>query len=226
MQEEGWRLFNFQSILQWLNENLFLLIVVIPLLLFSLSFHEFCHGLIAFRQGDPTAQRSGRLKLNPLVHLDPFGSLMLFLSMINGIGFGWARPVPINPGYFKNPLKGMMFVALAGPGSNLLLALIFGVLLRAVGLPALQADNVFAYILFVGLRINLGLALFNLLPVPPLDGSRVVLYFLRGEALKFWLNMERYGFIILLLAFLFFNQYLNYIIGVPYMFLLRLITGF
>ncbi|MFW5961555.1 MAG: site-2 protease family protein, partial [bacterium] len=104
------------------------LLLLIPVLLFSLSLHEFMHGYVSYKLGDPTPQSQGRLTLNPLAHLDPMGSLVLILTR----RFGWAKPVPINPNYYKNPRQGMMFVSLAGPGANFFLAALFALIARVV----------------------------------------------------------------------------------------------
>ena len=144
------------------------LIILLPILIFSLCFHEFSHGYIAYRLGDHTATRSGRLTLNPLAHLDPIGSLMILF-----VGFGWAKPVPVNPINFSNPRVDMMKVAFAGPASNLILAFISGLMLRFANYSDLMNNGILYQTLYVFSFINIALAVFNMLPVAPLDGSQI-----------------------------------------------------
>jgi len=152
-----------------MNQLLDMLIFAPPILL-ALTFHEYSHAYVANRLGDPTAKLMGRLTLNPLVHLDLLGTAMLFIVHI-----GWAKPVPVNPGYFKNPRRDMLWVSLAGPASNLLLALLFGLMLRGIGLERLSANiTILVRMIWYGLYINIILAVFNLLPIPPLDGSKIL----------------------------------------------------
>lgn len=182
------------------------LIIQIPPLLLALTLHEYAHGYIAYRLGDPTAHQAGRLSFNPLKHLDPIGTLAFFFIKI-----GWARPVPVNPSYFRNPRQGMLWVALAGPLTNLLLAVISAVLLRMVlfgaaflpEAPLLQTILVPVYLMLVAsIWINLVLCIFNFLPIPPLDGGRIMAGLLPEEMARSFAAFERYGFImILVLAF-------------------------
>ena len=144
------------------------LIILLPILIFSLCFHEFSHGYIAYRLGDHTAARSGRLTLNPLAHLDPIGSLMILF-----VGFGWAKPVPVNPINFSNPRVDMMKVAFAGPASNLILAFIAGLMIRFSNYSDLMNNGILYQTLYVFSFINIALAVFNMLPVAPLDGSQI-----------------------------------------------------
>jgi len=144
------------------------LIILLPILTFSLCFHEFSHGYIAYRLGDHTAARNGRLTLNPLAHLDPIGSLMILF-----VGFGWAKPVPVNPINFSNPRIDMIKVALAGPASNLFLAFFGGIIIRLVNTTGVIIDRVIIDIIFYFMYINIALAVFNMLPVSPLDGSQI-----------------------------------------------------
>jgi len=145
-------------------------VILIPVIIFALSFHEFSHGWMANRYGDPTAKLAGRLTLNPMAHLDIFGSLALYL-----MGFGWAKPVPVNPQYIANPKRDMMWIALAGPVSNLIVALISGILLSVLlRLGLIGSQSPLIMVLIMSLQINLVLAIFNFIPIPPLDGSRIL----------------------------------------------------
>ena len=149
------------------------LLVSLPIILFSLSVHEFAHAYVSWKLGDPTAERAGRLTLQPWAHLDPIGTLMLIISTLSGFGFGWAKPVPINPANYRNPVKGTFLVSLAGPSSNLVLAAAFAVLFRLMP-NIMEVSWAVGYFIFYGVAINLGLFLFNLIPVPPLDRKSVV----------------------------------------------------
>ena len=144
------------------------LIILLPILIFSLCFHEFSHGYIAYKLGDHTAARNGRLTLNPLAHLDPIGSLMILF-----VGFGWAKPVPVNPVNFSNPRVDMMKVAFAGPASNLLLAFTGGLMMRLVNIVGLLQSEMFIQTLYYFIFINISLAVFNMIPVAPLVGSQI-----------------------------------------------------
>ncbi|WP_207260444.1 site-2 protease family protein [Desulfovibrio sp. Huiquan2017] len=164
-----------------------------PGLLIALVFHEVAHGYVAYLLGDTTAKSQGRLTLNPLKHLDPIGTLAFFF-----VHFGWAKPVPINPRYFKNPRKGMMYTALAGPGINFILAAVFAGVFHLMGLLGISPRNALYAVAYYGVFVNLILAAFNLLPIPPLDGSNVLAYFLSPRAAYKYMSMSRYGFIILI----------------------------
>ena len=144
------------------------LIILLPILIFSLCFHEFSHGYIAFKLGDHTAARNGRLTLNPIAHLDPIGSLMILF-----VGFGWAKPVPVNPVNFSNPRVDMMKVAFAGPSSNLILAFTGGLIMRLVNIVGLLQSEMFIQTLYFFIFINISLAVLNMIPVAPLDGSQI-----------------------------------------------------
>ena len=140
------------------------LILLIPVLVFALVFHEFSHAWVANKLGDPTARYSGRLTLNPLAHLDPFGSLMILF-----VGFGWAKPVPVDSRYLANPRVDMMKIAFAGPAANLLLAFVGGTIIRT----GLVDGSITLMILLRFTQINIMLAVFNMIPIPPLDGSQI-----------------------------------------------------
>lgn len=162
-----------------------------------MTFHELSHAYVSYKLGDPTAKQMGRLTLNPLKHLDPIGAIMLFVS-----GFGWAKPVPINPMYYKNRRKGTILVSIAGPLSNLLLATIFYTLYYIIsGKYGNPSIGVFDFSTFSSamVSINIGLAAFNLLPFPPLDGSKILGGFLPPKYYYTMLQYENY----ISLAFLF-----------------------
>lgn len=181
---------NLFSMLLGLWQNpLFTLALIIGLIL-AITIHEFCHAFSAHLLGDDTAKREGRLTLNPLAHLDFLGTLMLLI-----FHFGWGKPVPINPANFKNQRLGNALTAIAGPGSNLILAIILGLILRLMP----QAWAGLWAVLAVLVYVNLILLVFNLIPVPPLDGSRLLYLILPSSVLN---ELENYGAIILI-AFLF-----------------------
>lgn len=169
--------------------------------LFSLSFHEFAHAWFANKYGDPTARLLGRMTLNPTVHIDPVGTLLFpTLSFFTGFAFiGWAKPVPVNEGNLRNPLREGMIVALAGPFSNLLLASVFTAILYMANHfgPHMETMKPLQLMLLTGIKLNVFLAFFNLLPFPPLDGGRV-LYGLFPSLHDQLDWMSRYGFLILI----------------------------
>jgi len=177
--------------------NVQTIILLIPPILLALTFHEYMHGWVAYKLGDPTAKMAGRLTLNPFVHLDPFGTLMLFI-----VRFGWARPVPVNPLNFRDPKKGVLYVSLAGPMANMFLAFLSGVAIRLIRagsmgfLPPVILKPVFLMLL-LSLQINIALAIFNLLPIPPLDGSKILFGILPARYEHIAIQMERYGSMVL-----------------------------
>lgn len=179
------------------------IVLIIPPILLALTFHEYMHGYVAYRLGDNTAKDQGRLSFNPLVHLDPIGTLMVVL-----VHFGWARPVPVNPHNLKDPKKDLMWVSVAGPLANMTLALISGILLRIImagGLSFLSSSvqRPIAMMVNFSLQINIALAFFNLLPIPPLDGSKILAGFLPPEQDHIIHWLERYGAFILMGLILF-----------------------
>ncbi len=184
-----------------------LFIFQLIVLVFSVVVHEISHGFVAEQLGDPTARRAGRLTLNPVNHIDPVGSVILplLMAIAGGVVFGWAKPVPVNPRYFKNPERDYALVSAAGPISNLTLAAAFAILFRALpfvvaGEAASALQNFFSIIVIT----NVSLAIFNLVPIPPLDGSGVLLALLPRSAMGARIFLERYGFIIFL-VFVFFG---------------------
>lgn len=171
------------------NDPIAFIILVIPLL-YSVVIHEVAHGWVAYRMGDPTAKRMGRLSLNPLKHLDLVGTLMLFLA-----GFGWAKPVPVNLDNIPNRRKGLIFVSSAGIVANILFAFSALLIYRLLRLPSAGLG---AVIVFTIAHINITLASLNLIPIPPLDGSKILMGFVSGSIRYFLARMEPYGFFILI----------------------------
>ena len=184
---------------------------LVPLVI-AIVFHEVAHGLVARRLGDPTAQERGRLSLNPLKHVDPFGTLLLplFLAVTNvGAIFGWAKPVPVNYARLRNPRRDMVLVALAGPGTNILLAIASALLFRVLDaqLRGVSADTAstwtvgvvlpLAQMAYYSVLINVFLAVFNMLPLPPLDGGRVLTGILPYAQARLVAAIEPFGFVIL-----------------------------
>lgn len=185
-----------------MNDIILQIIILAPPILLALTVHEFAHGYVAYRLGDPTAKSLGRLTLNPLKHLDPIGTLAFFLIKI-----GWAKPVPVNPNYFRNPRKDMLWVALAGPGVNLALALVSALAVKVVWFiasnipysPMAEAILVpLNQVLVASVWINLVLCIFNFLPIPPLDGSKILAGLLPPDLARSYASIERYGFILIL----------------------------
>ena len=185
--QDIWGGFDFSYLLS-------ILLSVVPSL-FCITFHELSHGYVAYRLGDDTAKRADRLTLNPIRHIDPMGLAMMVIFRV-----GWAKPVPVNMYKFKNPKKGMAVTALAGPASNVLLTVVFLFLYGLFYYP-LRSSTVGDYVLQMldlGAYISLGLAIFNLLPVPPLDGSKVLFSVISDEAYRKLMRYERYGSLIML----------------------------
>ena len=175
-------------------ENIILLLIQIPVVLACLTIHEFSHGYVAYILGDDTAKRAGRLTLNPLKHLDVLGAIMLIIVKI-----GWAKPVPVNPYNFKDMKIGMAITAAAGPASNFLFAIIAAFLYRSLmsGFP----PSILTYTLQMLVIINIALGLFNLIPFPPLDGSKIIGGFMPDEIFFRWMQWERKGAYLLMIIF-------------------------
>jgi Zn-dependent protease len=177
------------------------LLLRLPALLWALSFHEFCHGYVAHLLGDNTAAKQGRLTLNPLHHLDPLGTITLLV-----LGFGWAKPVQINSRYFKNPRRDIALVSLAGAAGNFLsavvVAVICGIVIRFFPHSLIyilgRSMSLFGVVVVNLMLLNIGLGIFNLIPIPPLDGSRVLSMFLPVSALRGYYFLERWGMLIIL----------------------------
>jgi Zn-dependent protease len=168
-----------------LKDPMAFVLMAIPLL-YSIIFHELAHGWVAYRMGDPTAKMMGRLSLNPLKHLDPIGTLMLFF-----VGFGWAKPVPVNFLNLRPRRAGLILVSAAGIVTNMLLALIAYLWLGRI---SVYSNHMLAEILNNLMWINAGLAVFNLVPIPPLDGSKILMGFLPARYQYYLARLERYGF--------------------------------
>jgi Zn-dependent protease len=173
------------------------MLLLIPPILFALTVHEFSHAYVASRMGDPTARLLGRLTLNPLAHLDPIGTILLLIA-----GFGWAKPVPVDARYLAHPRRDMMWIALAGPASNVILAALFGTLLRGVDGNAYLSGTIMGAALVDMVRysvyLNLMLAVFNLIPIFPLDGSRILTGLLPARAAERYRALEPIGPMLLL----------------------------
>ena len=181
--------------------------LVLPVLLFSLVVHEIAHAVAAERLGDPTARMLGRISLNPLVHLDPFMSVMvpgLLILAGSPVIFGGAKPVPVNYRFLSSPRRDMALIALAGPVSNLVIAAFCLVTIRLLAAFELYQVPVAFDFLIYGLQVNVALAVFNMLPVPPLDGSRILAALLPGDSARFLDSLERYG-LLLVFALVFLN---------------------
>ncbi|MGQ9708095.1 MAG: site-2 protease family protein [bacterium] len=169
----------------------------VPAILFGLTIHEFSHGYAALILGDPTAKNQGRLTLNPLKHLDPIGTLLLLLPWTR---FGWAKPVPIDPGNFRNPLRDLAISSLAGPMANFLTALVSGLLVRLfllIGVSGFLLRVADYFVLY-----NLILCFFNLIPIPPLDGSRLLYYLLPSNVAVWFGRLEQYSFLWIMMILL------------------------
>ncbi len=195
-------------------------VIKIPVLLFAITIHEYAHGRAALWLGDPTAKLSGRLSLNPLHHIDPFGAICLFL-----FNFGWAKPVPVNPRYFKNMRRDIIIMSLCGPLANISAAFLAGMLIRYLLLPWEVYQITLIYLLFM----NIGLGLFNLLPIPPLDGSHVLENVLPLNAAQKYREFGRYG-PILILAIVMLDNFahtgiLNRVLIGPMKYLAHLFSG-
>jgi Zn-dependent protease len=200
--------------------DIFLIIFQFVILFFSIVIHEISHGSMALALGDSTAKDMGRLSFNPIKHFDLWGTFLLpiflFISTQGRFSFGWAKPVPFNPFNLKNPKRDTGLVGLAGPLSNLIVACFFGILIR---FSLFNETILSAFYLIV--YLNLMLAIFNLIPIPPLDGSKILYAILPRSAEKFLFSMERYGIFFLLFVLFFGGHYISIVIN----FLMRIIIG-
>ena len=185
--------------MMFFGNSLTSMVATLLAVLMAITFHETAHGYIAYRLGDPTAKNQGRLTLNPIAHLDHIGALMMFV-----FGFGWAKPVPVNPFYFEGDrTKGMMLVSVAGPLTNLIISFAaYFIYVAGSGFAGIPFLSIF---LSTTVTLNIYLAVFNLIPIPPLDGSKILAGLLpKATAYKFLNTVEQYGFLILMLL-IFFN---------------------
>lgn len=197
-------------------------IFFIGILIMSIVIHEVSHGFMARRFGDKTAQYAGRLTLNPIKHLDLFGSIILpaALYFSTGFVFGWAKPVPYNPDNLHNKKWGTFFVSAAGVLANFTIAIIFGLILRFA--PNFPVGESFYFIVSTIVLVNLALGVFNLVPIPPLDGSKILFSLLTASAWHILAQMERYSLVLLFVFVLFFIDILYPILSGAF----KLITGF
>ena len=206
------------------KEGLITFLYTLPALVLSLSIHEYAHAWVAYKLGDISQKIRGRLTLNPLAHIDPIGFIAIML-----IGVGWGKPVTVDDRNFKDSRKGMMLTALAGPASNLLLAILVTIILKLLMvfgvLNTMVNSNVGGIILNMLLYViqfNIVFGIFNLIPLPPLDGSKVLAYFLPQRARGFMYTLERYSFIIIMIIY--FTNLTSYIIAPGYNLVLKLIN--
>ena len=178
-----------------LFSNPLLLLIYIAALLIAITIHEFSHAYFADRLGDPTPKLMGRISLNPLVHLDPLGTLMPFL-----VGFGWGKPVQFDPFNLRNPKKDSVIISLAGPASNLILATILSLILRiSLQIGLISQISLIGLIFYPLIQLNVLLAIFNLIPIHPLDGFKVVAGLLPKQYYASWMELERYGLLFLII---------------------------
>ncbi len=209
-------------------------VISIPALMIAVILHEVAHGYVAYRMGDPTAKDMGRLTLNPIPHIDLFGTILipgLLILAGSGIIFGWAKPVPINPANFRDLRKGMFFTSIAGVSMNIFLAFLFGAIYKLITVVAPFVDDFtyqnilkpLAIFCVNAVLINLVLAIFNIIPIPPLDGSKTVMSLVSFKYWELFYRYEVYGFFII--TILLFTGILQKIIYPPLKFLYQLILG-
>jgi len=225
----------FNSLGQSIIDFLISLVTWLPGLALGVILHEYAHGYIAYRNGDPTAKSYGRLTINPMAHIDLFGSILLplILLLLNaGIVFGYAKPVPINPSYFKNYRKGIRYTSLAGPVTNLIVAfavgLLYGLFFYLVirisgglidnGSMGFRVFTIFNQLFMNTIYINIFLAIFNFIPIPPLDGSKILASFLPYQAMQRYLSIGRFGFIFIFIFIFFIGRIKIIFIAVDFLY--------
>ena len=206
------------------REGLITFLYTLPALVLSLSIHEYAHAWVAYKLGDISQKIRGRLTLNPLAHIDPIGFIAIML-----IGVGWGKPVTVDDRNFKDSRKGMMLTSLAGPASNLLLAILVTIILKLLMVFGVMnsiinsnTGNIILNMLLYVIQFNIVFGIFNLIPLPPLDGSKVLAYFLPQKARGFMYTLERYSFIIIMIIY--FTNLTSYIIAPGYNLVLKLIN--
>jgi len=225
----------FNSLGQSIIDFLISLVTWLPGLALGVILHEYAHGYIAYRNGDPTAKSYGRLTINPMAHIDLFGSILLPLILLllnSGIVFGYAKPVPINPSYFKNYRKGIRYTSLAGPVTNLIVAfavgLLYGLFFYLVirisgglidnGSMGFRVFTIFNQLFMNTIYINIFLAIFNFIPIPPLDGSKILASFLPYQAMQRYLSIGRFGFIFIFIFIFFIGRIKIIFIAVDFLY--------
>lgn len=206
------------------REGLITFLYTLPALVLSLSIHEYAHAWVAYKLGDISQKIRGRLTLNPLAHIDPIGFIAIVL-----VGVGWGKPVTVDDRNFKDSRKGMMLTSLAGPASNLLLAILVTIILKLLMIFGVMnsiinsnTGNIILNMLLYVIQFNIVFGIFNLIPLPPLDGSKVLAYFLPQRARGFMYTLERYSFIIIMIIY--FTNLTSYIIAPGYNLVLKLIN--
>jgi len=205
------------------NFDLYEFLIMMAALIICITIHEFSHAMSAYKAGDDTPRAQGRLSLNPLDHLDPFGTVMMVVSSISGFGIGWGKPVQINPYNFRHPRWDNLRVSLWGPMSNVITAAVVGTVLRFAG-PHMSLSVMFFLLMIV--EISIALALFNLIPISPLDGSHIVSALLPyDQARQYDMFMARYGLMVFLGLIFLAPNVLPAIIGPPRALLLHLFIG-
>ena len=204
-------------------ENIIPFLFQIAILIMSVVVHEVAHGLTAYSLGDPTAKYEGRLTLNPVRHLDPFGSILVpaLTYYAGGIIFGWAKPVPYNPYNLRDQRWGPALVAAAGPRSNLFLAIVFGIVIQVIGEPTTSSAAAVLQFSYMIVLVNVGLLIFNFVPIPPLDGSKVLFALLPYKWRHIQDILEQYGLFILVIFLVYFSS----ILGPIHRTLVSLLTG-
>lgn len=206
------------------KEGLITFLYTLPALVLSLSIHEYAHAWVAYKLGDISQKIRGRLTLNPLSHIDPIGFIAIML-----IGVGWGKPVTVDDRNFKDSRKGMMLTSLAGPASNLILAILVTIIIKLLmffgiftNIANSNVGGIIINMLLYVIQFNIVFGIFNLIPLPPLDGSKVLAYFLPQKARGFMYTLERYSFIIIMIIY--FTNLTSYIITPGYNLVLKLIN--